>query len=88
MIKVCIIGSLRYEGEMKEIGDKLSCYRPKSNTTLENARLKCYEAIVNSDVVLVYGEHIGEDTKYEIDLAKRMGKIVATIDSSIDVMLM
>ena len=89
MAKVCVIGSLRYEADMKDIADKLSCYSPISNMVLEDARLKCYRAIVNSDIVLVYGTHIGEDTKYEIDLARRMGKIVTRIDEScIDVMLM
>lgn len=87
MIKVCVIGSLRCEKEMKEIADKLNCYRPKSEDNLELARLKCYEAIVNSDVVLVYGYHIGEDTKYEIDLARRMGKIVSIIEPLDDVTL-
>ena len=79
MNKICVIGSLQYEDEMNKIANILECYRPKLIDNIQEARLKCYEAIVNCDVVLVYGEHIGEDVKYEIDLAKRIGKCVAKI---------
>lgn len=79
MSKICVIGSLQYTDEMDSIANKLECYRPQPNGNIQEERLKCYKAIVKCDVVLVYGEHIGEDVKYEIDLAKRMGKCVAKI---------
>lgn len=68
-----------YQDEMNIIANSLECYRPKRYDNIQEARFKCYEAIVKSDVILVYGEHIGEDVQYEIDLAKRMGKYVARI---------
>lgn len=79
MSKLCVIGSLQYEEEMNKIANKLGCYRTKHTDNIQEDRLKCYEAIVNCDVVLVYGDFWGEDVDYEIDLARRIGKCVAKV---------
>lgn len=72
-----IIGSLKHKYKLKALALKHSAeFYPVMDNDIIHARTKCYMAIIACDKVVCCKEDAGEDTAFEILLARKLNKPV------------
>ena len=90
-MKCYILGSLSREKEMEKLKNYLSnlstcvirCVGKDDNAPYNELISKCFDNIVWADIIIVFknkDNELGLSSMYEVEFAKRMGKVILYAD--------
>lgn len=90
-MKCYILGSLSREKEMEKLKNYLSnlstcviiCVEKDDNAPYNELISKCFDNIVWADIIIVFknkDNELGLSSMYEVEFAKRMGKVILYAD--------